>query len=57
MAGFKCPECPFRARYDNNPKSILGRLWKFHTRFCPGWKGYLKSIPEEERAELKRKYS
>jgi len=57
MADFKCPECPWRAKYDNNPRSFLGKLWKFHTKICPGWKGYLKSLPEEERAELLKKYS
>ncbi|MFO8058308.1 MAG: hypothetical protein R6V10_13530 [bacterium] len=57
MASPKCPECPLRAKYDKNPKSILGRLWKFHIKFCPGWKAYLKSLPEEEREQIKRKYS
>lgn len=52
----KCTSCPWRAKYDENPRSLLGRLWKFHTRFCPGWKGYLKSLSEEERRSVLDRY-
>ena len=34
---------------DNNPKSFLGRIWRWHTTWCPGWKAYMKSLPDEER--------
>ena len=52
-----CAKCPFRAKYDKNPKSILGRLWRWHIGFCPGWKAYMKSLPESERAKLRKKYN
>jgi hypothetical protein len=52
----KCGSCPWRAKYDSNPKSILGRLWRFHINFCPGWKAYMKSIPEAEKISLVEKY-
>ena len=55
MAG--CEQCKFRGKYDEDPRSFLGRLWKWHTRWCPGWKQYLKSLPDEERETVKRKYS
>jgi len=51
-----CETCAFRAKYDNNPKSVLGRLWKWHISFCPGWKSYLLSAPDEKRIELEEKY-
>jgi hypothetical protein len=51
-----CEKCSFRARYDKNPRSILGRIWKWHIGFCPGWKSYLKSLPEEARNRLKEQY-
>lgn len=51
-----CDTCRMRARYDNNPRSILGRIWKWHIRFCPGWKAYLKALTSEERGELEKKY-
>ena len=52
----KCEKCQFRAKYEQNPRSILGRLWKWHTGWCPGWRGYLKSLPEEERSKLLERY-
>ena len=51
-----CEACKLRARYDNKPKSLLGRLWKWHIKWCPGWKGYLKSLPEAEKQLIQEKY-
>ena len=56
MADASCANCKLRAKYDNNPKSFLGRLWRWHTNWCPGWKGYITSLPEDERLELAKKY-
>jgi hypothetical protein len=47
-----CDNCGFRAKYESSPKSFLGRLWKFHTKFCPGWKKYIHSLSEEDRNAL-----
>lgn len=52
-----CANCKFRAKYDNNPTSLLGRFWRWHIGFCPGWKGYLESLDEEQRAALRLKYN
>lgn len=52
----KCDECTFRAKYDNNPKSLSGRFWRWHIKFCPGWKGYINSLSEADRAEIMKKY-
>ena len=57
MAIHICSKCPIRARYDRNPKSIISRLWRWHIRFCPGWKRYKASLSEEERSELEEKYA
>ena len=51
-----CEKCKFRAQYDRNPRSILGRIWKWHIGWCPGWKAYLKSLPDETRQDLMRRY-
>ena len=56
MADHNCPKCTFRARYDRNPRSLLGRLWRWHAKWCPGWKAYMGSLPDQERRELARKY-
>jgi hypothetical protein len=52
----KCANCSFRAKYDRNPKSLLGRLWRWHINWCPGWKGYMKSLPEDQKTGLRQKY-
>lgn len=52
-----CSSCPMRARYDKNPKSLMGRFWRWHINFCPGWKFYMKGLSEEERDEVIKKYN
>jgi hypothetical protein len=52
----RCEHCKFRKTYDNNPKSLAGRIWKWHTGWCPGWKSYLKALPDERRAVVRAKY-
>ena len=51
-----CANCKIRAQYDKNPKSLIGRFWRFHINFCPGWRSYLKSLSEEERIAIKERY-
>jgi hypothetical protein len=31
----KCSNCSFRAKYDDKPKSLLGRIWRWYTKYCP----------------------
>ncbi len=56
MKQHQCNQCAFRAKYDNNPKSILGKLWRWHIKICPGWRAYFNSLPIEEQNELRIKY-
>ncbi len=56
MAKHNCENCGFRAKYDNKPKSFLGRIWKWHIGWCPGWKRYITSLPSDERITLAEKY-
>lgn len=51
-----CDNCKFRAYYDKNPNSFLGRLWRWHINFCPGWKSYFTGLIDEKKAELRKKY-
>jgi hypothetical protein len=51
-----CASCTLRARYDKKPGSLLGRLWKWHIQWCPGWKSYVKSLSEDERRLLIKRY-
>jgi hypothetical protein len=57
MSEQNCANCGIRAKYDNNPKSFIGRLWRWHINWCPGWKGYITSLPQDERARLAEKYN
>jgi len=52
-----CENCKFRAHYDKKPASFLGKFWRWHINFCPGWKGYFTSQSEEKKAELRAKYN
>jgi len=51
-----CEKCRFRGIYDKNPRSLLGRIWKWHIGWCPGWKSYLRSLSDEERDRLLKRY-
>jgi hypothetical protein len=52
MPDAKCKTCPLRAKYDKNPRSILGRLWRWHINWCPGFKSYMKSLSDSEKNSL-----
>ncbi|MFP4522190.1 MAG: hypothetical protein ACLFQK_08605 [Fibrobacterota bacterium] len=51
-----CADCKFRKKYDEKPRSLLGRLWRWHANWCPGWNGYMKELPAEERKALAERY-
>lgn len=52
-----CATCSFRAKYDQKPKSFLGRVWRWHVNFCPGWKSYMKSLADDEKKMIVEKYN
>lgn len=47
-AEHKCADCAFRRRAEAKPKSLIARLWRWHTRWCPGWKAYQASLAQPE---------
>ena len=47
---YPCENCKLRAAYDKNPKSLIGRFWRWQINFCPSWRGYFKSLPPEKTA-------
>ncbi|MBQ7856084.1 MAG: hypothetical protein IJ348_03070 [Alistipes sp.] len=57
MAEHKCADCPMRAKYEAKPKSFVGRVWRWHINFCPGWKAYFLSLSEQEREALRQRYT
>ncbi|MBN2470128.1 MAG: hypothetical protein JXN59_05320 [Anaerolineae bacterium] len=46
-----CATCALRAKADANPKSFMARLWRFHTKFCPGWKAYQRALAAEGKSD------
>ena len=33
-----CETCTMRQKAEANPKTLMARLWRWHTGWCPGWK-------------------
>ena len=56
MAQYPCENCKLRAHYDKNPKSVLGRFWRWHINFCPGFKAYFTHQDAETQNALREKY-
>jgi hypothetical protein len=44
----KCAECAYRIQSEANPNSWKARLWRWHTKWCPGWKKYQRSLAESQ---------
>lgn len=42
-----CKDCGLRQRAEKNPKSLIARLWRWHTTWCPGWKAYKLELQEK----------
>jgi len=46
-----CESCKWRAKAEAAPRSFLARLWRWHTRWCPGWKAYQRSLATGQPTE------
>ncbi len=51
-----CEKCPLRGAYDKNNSSLIGRFWRWHINFCPGWRAYYNSLNDEQRKNIFDKY-
>jgi len=43
----RCATCPMRLRAEEKPNSLIAKIWRWHTGWCPGWKAYQKSLAEQ----------
>ncbi|UCD73795.1 MAG: hypothetical protein JSV91_08340 [Phycisphaerales bacterium] len=43
-----CEDCSWRKRAERKPNSFLARLWRWHTKWCPGWKAYQAELAEQK---------
>jgi len=46
-ADIRCGDCPMRKKAEERPKSLIAKIWRWHTGWCPGWKAYQKSLAEK----------
>ena len=44
---FACETCQMRKKAEANPKTLMARLWRWHTGWCPGWKAYQAHLAEQ----------
>lgn len=56
MKKHQCENCKMRAKYDKSPNSMIGKMWRWHIGFCPGWKGYMKSLDTDQKSRITTKY-
>jgi hypothetical protein len=45
----RCANCGIRRMAEANPNSLMSRLWKWHTGWCPGWNAYQKALARETK--------
>ncbi|MBR3303863.1 MAG: hypothetical protein IKI67_06770 [Bacteroidales bacterium] len=57
MAKHLCENCKFRAKYHKNPRSLIGRFWRWHINFCPGWRSYFTHQNPQKQQELREIYN
>lgn len=52
-----CENCKLRKIYDDKPSSLLGRIWRWHIGWCPGWRKYYGALDIKEQAKLDALYT
>jgi len=43
----RCETCSMRLYAEQHPKTWKARLWRWHTKICPGWKSYQRSLAQK----------
>jgi hypothetical protein len=46
-----CETCTMRKKAEDNPKSLMSRIWRWHTGWCPGWKAYQTHLAEQVKQQ------
>lgn len=39
-----CTKCPMKTKYDKNPKSLIGRFWRWHISIYTGILSGLENV-------------
>ena len=43
-----CEVCKLRGYAEKKPNSLISKIWKWHTKWCPGWKAYQEELAQQE---------
>jgi hypothetical protein len=43
-----CENCKWRSYAERKPDTWLAKLWRWHTRWCPGWKKYQAELAKQQ---------
>ncbi|MBM4329482.1 MAG: hypothetical protein FJ118_20245 [Deltaproteobacteria bacterium] len=46
-----CATCRIREYAERKPNSLIARIWRWHTGWCPGWKAYQRELSEESKSK------
>ena len=52
MMKSNCANCPMRKAAEENPRTFKARLWRWHTKWCPGWKAYQRELAAQKSREV-----
>jgi hypothetical protein len=44
---YPCENCRMKRKAEEKPGSFMARFWRWHTRWCPGWKAYQRHLNEQ----------
>jgi hypothetical protein len=44
---YGCEDCAIRKDAEAHPNTWKARLWRWHTKICPGWKAYQRSLAQK----------
>ena len=45
----KCEACVMRTKAEKNPNSLLVKIWRWHTSWCPAWKKYQAELSKKQQ--------
>ena len=43
----KCTDCPMRRKAEAEPDRLMSRIWRWHTKWCPGWNAYQQELKQQ----------
>ena len=44
----QCATCKLRSYAERKPDSLIARVWRWHTTWCPGWKAYQEELSKQQ---------